>query len=99
MCRGTPQLLEQDAGELFKKAWLSRPMRRGLPDETTGWLAGARDPIVGKSLALVHLRGVIEWRRPRATPGWMDAWMIHVSTEQSPNDSLANPPARGRGRV
>jgi len=26
----------------------------GLPDQTTGWLAGARDPVVGKSLALLH---------------------------------------------
>ncbi len=28
----------------------------GLPDQTTGWLAGARDPVVGKSLALLHSR-------------------------------------------
>jgi AraC-like DNA-binding protein len=35
----------------------------GLPDQTTGWLAGARDPVVGKSLALLH-------RRPR------DRWTI-----------------------
>ena len=28
----------------------------GLPDQTTGWLAGARDPVVGKSLALLHRR-------------------------------------------
>ena len=27
-----------------------------LPDQTTGWLAGARDPVVGKSLALLHRR-------------------------------------------
>src|SRR4029079_18109134 len=25
-----------------------------LPDQTTGWLAGARDSIVGKGLALLH---------------------------------------------
>ena len=31
---------------------------RGLPDQTTGWLAGARDPAVGKSLALLHSRPV-----------------------------------------
>src|SRR6187397_3029658 len=30
----------------------------GLPDQATGWLAGARDQLVGKSLALLH-------RRPR----------------------------------
>ena len=28
----------------------------GMPDRQTGWLAGARDPIVGKSLALLHGR-------------------------------------------
>ena len=31
----------------------------GLPDQTTGWLAGARDPVVGKSLALLHRRAGI----------------------------------------
>ena len=39
-------------------------MRRyvaGLPDQTTGWLAGARDPIVGKSLALLHSRPSHPW--------------------------------------
>ena len=33
----------------------------GLPDQTTGWLAGARDPIVGKSLALFHRRPEHPW--------------------------------------
>jgi AraC-like DNA-binding protein len=32
-----------------------------LPDNTTGWLAGARDPIVGKSLALLHSRPSHPW--------------------------------------
>jgi AraC-like DNA-binding protein len=39
-------------------------MRRyvtGLPDQTTGWLAGARDPVVGKSLALLHSRPSHPW--------------------------------------
>jgi len=39
-------------------------MRRyvaGLPDQTTGWLAGARDPFVGKSLALLHSRPSHPW--------------------------------------
>jgi AraC-like DNA-binding protein len=39
-------------------------MRRhvaGLPDKTTGWLAGARDPVVGKSLALLHSRPSHSW--------------------------------------
>jgi AraC-like DNA-binding protein len=33
----------------------------GLPSQTTGWLAGARDPIVGKSLALLHRRAHHPW--------------------------------------
>ena len=32
-----------------------------LPDQTTGWLAGARDPVVGKSLALLHRRAQHPW--------------------------------------
>ena len=33
----------------------------GLPDQTIGWLAGARDPVVGKSLALLHSRPSHPW--------------------------------------
>jgi AraC-like DNA-binding protein len=33
----------------------------GLPEQSTGWLAGARDPIVGKSLALMHHRPGHPW--------------------------------------
>jgi AraC-like DNA-binding protein len=33
----------------------------GLPDQQTGWLAGARDPIVGKSLGLLHGRVARPW--------------------------------------
>jgi AraC-like DNA-binding protein len=33
----------------------------GLPDQQTGWLAGARDPIVGKSLAMLHGRVDHPW--------------------------------------
>ena len=33
----------------------------GLPDQATGWLAGARDPVVGKSLALLHRRPEHPW--------------------------------------
>jgi len=33
----------------------------GLPEEQTGWLAGTRDPIVGKSLALLHRRPEHAW--------------------------------------
>ena len=33
----------------------------GLPEEKTGWLTGARDPIVGKSLAILHSRVNYPW--------------------------------------
>jgi AraC-like DNA-binding protein len=33
----------------------------GLPEQQTGWLAGARDPIVGKSLGLLHSRLAHPW--------------------------------------
>jgi AraC-like DNA-binding protein len=33
----------------------------GLPEEQIGWLAGARDPIVGKSLAILHSRVNQPW--------------------------------------
>ena len=33
----------------------------GLPAEQTGWLAGARDPIVGRSLAILHSRVQHPW--------------------------------------
>ena len=32
-----------------------------LPDAATGWLAGARDPVVGRSLALLHKRPEHPW--------------------------------------
>jgi AraC-like DNA-binding protein len=33
----------------------------GLPGQQTGWLAGTRDPIVGKSLGLLHSRVAHPW--------------------------------------
>jgi AraC-like DNA-binding protein len=33
----------------------------GLPEQQTGWLTGARDPIVGKSLGLMHSRVSHPW--------------------------------------
>jgi len=33
----------------------------GLPEQQSGWLAGARDPVVGKSLALLHGRVAHPW--------------------------------------
>jgi AraC-like DNA-binding protein len=33
----------------------------GLPEQQNGWLAGARDPIVGRSLGLLHSRVAHHW--------------------------------------
>jgi AraC-like DNA-binding protein len=33
----------------------------GLPEKQSGWLAGARDPVVGRSLALLHGRVAHPW--------------------------------------
>jgi AraC-like DNA-binding protein len=33
----------------------------GLPEQQTGWLAGTRDPVVGKSLGLLHSRVAQPW--------------------------------------
>jgi transcriptional regulator GlxA family with amidase domain len=33
----------------------------GLPEQQNGWLAGARDPMVGRSLALLHGRVAHPW--------------------------------------
>jgi AraC-like DNA-binding protein len=33
----------------------------GLPEQERGWLAGARDPVVGKSLSLLHRRLAHPW--------------------------------------
>src|SRR5579863_465331 len=33
----------------------------GLPEQQMGWLAGARDPVVGKSLGLLHSRFAHPW--------------------------------------
>ena len=33
----------------------------GLPEQQTGWLAGARDPLVGKCLGLLHSRIAHPW--------------------------------------
>jgi AraC-like DNA-binding protein len=33
----------------------------GLPEQTTGWLAGARDHVIGRSLALLHSRVSHPW--------------------------------------
>jgi transcriptional regulator GlxA family with amidase domain len=33
----------------------------GLPEQEAGWLAGVRDPVVGKSLMLLHTRAQHRW--------------------------------------
>lgn len=63
---------EADAGRPGSEAMLSKlsealfvdTLRRylaKLPDDQTGWLAGARDPVVGKSLAILHSRVNQQW--------------------------------------
>jgi AraC-like DNA-binding protein len=37
---------------------------RGMPDTETGWLAGARDPAVGRVLHLFHQRPADPWTMP-----------------------------------
>jgi AraC-like DNA-binding protein len=36
-----------------------------LPAEQTGWLAGLRDPLVGRALALLHEQPTLAWTLPR----------------------------------
>jgi AraC-like DNA-binding protein len=63
---------EAGSGQVGSAAMLARlsealfvdTLRRyiaGLPEQQVGWLAGARDPIVGKSLGLLHRRVAHPW--------------------------------------
>lgn len=56
---GRNVLLSKMAEALFIES-LRRYMDQ-LPPEQTGWLAGARDPIVGAALALMHRRASHSW--------------------------------------
>jgi AraC-like DNA-binding protein len=56
---GRTALLSKMAEALFIET-LRRYMER-LPPEQTGWLAGARDPVVGAALALLHRRPGHAW--------------------------------------
>jgi AraC-like DNA-binding protein len=56
---GRMVLLSKMAEALFIEA-LRRYMEQ-LPPEQTGWLAGARDPIVGSALALLHRKPCHPW--------------------------------------
>jgi AraC-like DNA-binding protein len=49
---GGGALLARMAEALFVESL--RRWVEGLPEEQTGWLAGTRDPIVGRALALIH---------------------------------------------
>jgi AraC-like DNA-binding protein len=56
---GSITLLNKLAELLFVEA--VRRYLATLPREQTGWLAGLRDPFVGKSLALLHSRLAAPW--------------------------------------
>jgi AraC-like DNA-binding protein len=56
---GATVLLAKMAESLFIEA-LRRYMEQ-LPPEQTGWLAGARDPVVGAALALLHRKPSHAW--------------------------------------
>lgn len=56
---GQSVLLSKMAEALFIET-LRRYMEE-LPPEQTGWLAGARDPVVGAALALLHRRPCHSW--------------------------------------
>jgi transcriptional regulator GlxA family with amidase domain len=63
---------ESDAGSELVLARLSEvlfveTLRRyinGLPPDQIGWLAGARDPIIGQALALLHKEPADPWTLP-----------------------------------
>ena len=60
---GQSVLLSKMAEALFIET-LRRYMER-LPPEQTGWLAGARDPVVGAALALLHRKPCQPWSLDR----------------------------------
>ena len=56
---GHAALLSKMAEALFIETL--RRFMDGLPPEATGWLAGARDPLVGATLALLHSKPCHPW--------------------------------------
>ena len=60
---GSMVLLSKMAEALFVEA-LRRYMAH-LPPEQTGWLAGARDPVVGAALAVLHRDPCRPWTVPK----------------------------------
>jgi transcriptional regulator GlxA family with amidase domain len=59
--RGLPVTQQREAVAEVVFVETLRRYVRDLPVEQTGWLAGARDPIVGKSLTLMHRRPDHAW--------------------------------------
>jgi AraC-like DNA-binding protein len=60
---GSVTLLSKLAELLFTEA--VRGYLATLPEDRTGWLAGLRDPVVGKALALLHTRVAEPWTTER----------------------------------
>jgi AraC-like DNA-binding protein len=56
---GAPTVLMKVSELMFVEA--VRRHLAGLPPEQTGWLAGLRDPAVGRALALMHARLKEDW--------------------------------------
>jgi transcriptional regulator GlxA family with amidase domain len=60
---GGEAVLEQMSEMLFVE--VLRRYADSLPPEQTGWLAGMRDPVVGRALALLHERPAEAWTLDR----------------------------------
>lgn len=60
---GSGALLSKLAELLFAEA--VQGYLATLPEDRTGWLAGLRDPVVGKALALLHARVAEPWTTER----------------------------------
>jgi AraC-like DNA-binding protein len=58
-CAGSHLLLAKLSEVLFIETL--RRYINGLPEEQTGWLAGARDPFIGRALALLHKEPAHPW--------------------------------------
>lgn len=56
---GAPTVLTKVAELMFMEA--VRRYLAGLPPEETGWLAGLRDPAVGRAIALMHAKVSDDW--------------------------------------
>ena len=66
-----------------------------LPPEQAGWLAGLRDPFIGKALSLMHGRPAQNWTieqlasrsacRARSLPNASPTWLAYRQCSTSPN--------------